>query len=136
MTDLALLDEVLERPGGLLSGCVLIGPVDLVQADVVSTQVPKARFDTLPQPRAARISEEPVSLHPEAALRGNEHVLPPNPRPKSVTEEAFGGPEAVALRSVEERDPELERPADRCRCLVRVEPTPIPAERPGPEGDP
>src|SRR5437763_6164937 len=82
------------------------------------------------------MSEKSVSLHPEAALRGDEHVLPPDPRPQSGPEQAFSLPEAVALRGVESGDPQLERPADRSLGFVRVEPTPFAAERPGPEGDP
>jgi len=127
--------HVLEGAGGLLGWRVLVGPVDLVQVDVVRTEVPQARFDARPQPPVARVSEEPASLHTKAALRGHEHLLPPRPLPQSLAEEALGRPEAVALRGVEEADPELDCPGDRGLGLVGVEATPLPAERPGPEGD-
>jgi len=135
VANLALPHQVLHRAGGFLGRSVLVGPVDLVQVDVVRIEVPQARFDALAQPAAARIPEKAATLHPEAALRGDEHVLPPSPGPQSFAEEAFGRPEAVALRGVEECDPELERSADRGLGLVRVEGTPLPAELPGPEGD-
>ena len=135
VADLALPHQILQRARGLLGGCVLVGPVDLVQVDVVRTEVPQARFDALPQPPAARISEEPASLQPKAALGGDEHVLPARPSPQRLAEEAFGRPEAVALRGVEESDSELDRPGDRGLGLVGVELTPLPTERPCPEGN-
>src|SRR5207244_2336492 len=126
VADLALPHQVLQRAGGLLGGSVLVGPVDLVQVDVVRTEVPQARFDALAQPAAARVSEKPAILRPQAALRGDDHVLPSRPGPQSLAEEALGRPEAVALRSVEEADPELKRSADRGLGLVGVERTPPP----------
>lgn len=114
---------------------MLVRPVDLVQVDVVRSEVPQAGVDALPKPPAARIAEEPVAIHPQAALGCDGYVFPSRPGPQSITEESFSDPEAVALCGVEERDPELERAADRGLRVVRVEPAPVPAERPRPEGD-
>ena len=65
---LALGDELLERGGRLLEWGVRVGPVDLVEIDVVGAELPEALLDSLPQPIGARVAPKISSVHPQAAL--------------------------------------------------------------------
>jgi hypothetical protein len=102
--DLALPHQVLEDPCRLLRRRPQVGPVDLVQIDVVGTQVTEARLRALSEPAGARVPEQRLALHAEPALGGDDHVVAARSLPQRVGQETLGHAEAVGLGRVEERD--------------------------------
>ena len=66
--DLALAHEFAEGATGFFEWSLGVGPVQLVEIDVVGAEVAQARLHALPQPGRARIPDEGVSLHAQPAL--------------------------------------------------------------------
>ena len=135
MTDLPFAHEIGEGAAGLVGGRVRVGPVHLVEIDVVGPQIPKARFDAFTQPARARISLQRVAFLAKAAFRRDDHAVPRHTRPKSIREKTFGRTEAIGLGGVEEGYAEVERATDGLARFVGVERAPVTAERPRSEGD-
>src|SRR5262249_60848890 len=56
-----------------------VGPVHLVQVDVVGAQRLRAGLDALPQPGRAGVADQPVAVHPQPALAdaaiGSAHLI-------------------------------------------------------------
>src|SRR5689334_3113138 len=73
MADLALVDELLERRGGLRERRVLIGPVDLVEVDVVHPQRLQALLAAAPQPGRARVAHEAALVVDPLPALGRDH---------------------------------------------------------------
>jgi hypothetical protein len=127
VADLALGDELLERPGGLLEGRAGIGPVELIQVHVVDAQRLQARLDPPAKPGRARVAHEPRVAHPQPALGGDHEVLPAVVElgPERRAQKPLRDTEAVGLRRVEEVDPERVGVTDGPDRLVVVEPAPV-----------
>ena len=82
MADLALPDEVRGSRRSRLRVCSRRDS-DLIQIDVIGTEVPKAGLDAFAQPPGPRVPEKPAPLHPQAAL-GGEDVSQPSSRLRYV----------------------------------------------------
>ena len=119
--------ELAQRLGRLGERGVGIGPVHLMQVHVVGPQEPQAFFDALAQPRPACVSHEARVGLPESPLgRDNDRCARLADRvAKRCAEESFRTAEAVALRRVEEVDPEIESAANRPRYLGVADRSPV-----------
>jgi hypothetical protein len=127
VAELALVDELLERSSGIGERDVRVGPVHLIEVDVVNAERLQALVDSTAKPSGARVANEPMLGHPQAAL-GSDHDLV-TAVVEIVTERSaekpLRGAEAIALSGVEEVDPELACVADRRDAVVLVDPSPI-----------
>ena len=109
----------------------------LVDVDVVDPERAQAVLDSGAQEGWARVANQAVVGHPQAAL-GRDHDLVAAlveivaQRP---AEQLLGGAEPIALGGVEEVHPELARLADRGDRLALVELSPLASELPGAKGD-
>ncbi len=115
---------------------LVVGAVGLVQVDVLDAQRAQAVVHAAAKPRRTGIADEPVFGHAQAALGRDHHVIAALVEilAERRAEKSLGGAEAVALRGVEQVDSELPRTA-YCRDPLRlVEPPPLAAELPRPEG--
>jgi len=137
VADLARLHQLLERAGGLLERCRAVGPVDLVEVDVVGAEMVEARVDSLAEPLGARVADDAVALRPQAALRGEHDLVAPGAQllAERLRHELLGSPEAVGLGGVEEADPEFESATDGRHVLPLVQRPPVAAELPRAEAD-
>ena len=107
MADLSLLDQFFQHLGRLLGRGVQIGPVDLVEVDVVGFEVVQAGLDSLAQPLPAGVADQAVAVHAQPALGSDDHVFAAGPFSQRVAQGLFGYAEPVALCRVEEVDPQL-----------------------------
>src|SRR5256885_12619945 len=79
-----------------------VGPVDLVEVDVVRAEPLQARVDAAADPVGARVTLDPAAGHgAEAALDGNHHLVP-GPSLQRLRQQALRSAEAVCLSSVKE----------------------------------
>lgn len=121
VADLALAQEVVERPQRFLDRRQRVGPVELVQVDPVGAQASQAILERGhdPSPRAT-LPFAPV-VHRHAELGSEHDVLAP------VTKHlAHAGLEAATLAvgvgRVEQRDAEIQRPVDHRPRGFKVDP--------------
>ena len=116
-------------------GDLRVGPVHLVDVDVVDFERSQAVLDSAAKPGATGIADEPLLGHPQATL-GRDHDLVAtvvkvvSQRP---AEESLRGAEAVTLSRVEKVDAELASTANRGDPLVLVELAPLAPQLPGAE---
>lgn len=137
VANLAFVDELVERRGGFGERNVRVGPVHLIEIDVVDSERAQAVVDALAKPLAARIAGETVVGHPQSALRRDHDRFAVRVElcAQSLREEALRGAESVALRSVEQVDAELARLADRVDRAPLAERSPFASEFPRAECD-
>ena len=108
VADLAFVHQLLERTRGLRERDLRVGPVHLVEVDVVDAERLEARVDVrCAKPGGAGVADEPVVGHPQAALGRDHHLVAAMVEviAKRPPEHSLGGAEAVALRGVEEVHP-------------------------------
>jgi hypothetical protein len=135
--DLSLLDELVECRGRLGEGDVGVGPVHLVDVDVIDPERTQAVLDAGAKKVGARVANQAVVGHPQAAL-GRDHDLVAalvQIVAQGPAEQLLGGAEPVAPGCVEEVDSQLAGLADRGDRLLLVELSPFAPELPGTEGD-
>src|SRR5690606_8022528 len=137
VADLALVDQFLQRRGRLLGRGLLVGPVHLVQVDVVDPEVTQALLDAAAQVLARGLAG-PVAARVDAALRGDDDAvaIALQVRSQRLAEQLLGGAESVRLRRVEEGHAELACLPDGADRRVLVERAPVATDLPGPEADP
>jgi len=137
VADLALSHHLVERAGGVLERRVGIGPVHLVEVDVVGAEVAQGRLDAPAQRLRARVALQAVVGQQEAALGGDHHLVAAGLQLglQRLAEDLLRLPEAVGLRGVEEVDPELDGPAHGALRVLDLGLAPVPADLPGAEAD-
>ena len=137
MTDQAGVHELLECTGGLGVGDLGVGPVHLVEVDVLDPQRLEARLDAAAKPTWARVAHQTLVAHPQAALGGDDDLSPAVLEivPEGLSQQPLGGAPAVALSGVEQVHAELAGIADRLDSPLLVEGSPVAAQLPGTEGD-
>jgi len=137
VADLAFGDELPQGARRLGDRNLRVGPVHLVQVDVVDAQRCQAGVHALAQPLRARVADQAGIGHAQGAL-GSEHELVPVPGeliPKRFAEQSLGRAETVGVRGVEEVDAQLAGAADRRDGRVLIKPAPVSAKLPSTEGD-
>src|SRR6266849_5630888 len=84
--------------------CLRVGPVQLIQIDVVRAERAQTRLQSLPEPERAGVANEIVTLFPEPAFSSQYHAVAVvlDLIQKRLAKDRFGGAEAVRLCSVEE----------------------------------
>src|SRR5215204_6398147 len=137
VADLALLHQLLERARGLREGHVRVRPVHLVEVDVVGAQEAQAALHALTQPPWARVPQQGVALHPQAAFGRQDHLVPIVLYLgfESFFQETLGDAKAVGLGGVEEVDAEVECPAYGGLEVLLMRDAPLTTGLPGPEAD-
>ena len=115
--DLALGDQPGERLRGLIKGRAGIGPVHLVQVDVVGAERPQAGVDALPDPAGACVTNQAAVSGPQSALGGDDDPLTGDTTQRGG-QELLGLPEAVGLGRVEEGDTLVDSPPDGSHRLT------------------
>ena len=127
----ALADELGHGAPGLLDGDPVVGPVHLVEVDVVGAEAAKRGLDR----RADLVRPDPRALVVGRHLREEQHlVAAPRDRPP---DELLGAALAVHLGGVDPGLARVERgPDGRDHVVVRCAPAPIgPARLPGAVAD-
>jgi hypothetical protein len=76
VADLARLHELGQVAGGLLDGDGAIGPVHLVEVDVVDTQRPQRILDTGLQRGATGVARHATIAAAQPTLRGDHDFVP------------------------------------------------------------
>src|SRR2546426_1266364 len=116
-------------------GNLRVGPVDLVDIDVVHAQRLEAGVDTASNPvRACVTLDAPAGGGPETALGGDHHLVS-GPILQRLGQQALGRAETISLRGVEKVDPPFRGAADgRDRGLLVCR-APVAAALPGAVGD-
>ena len=137
VADLAFVHELLKRRGGLGKGHLRVGPVHLVDVDVVDFERAQAVLDSAAKPGGTGIADETLVGHPQAALGRDHDLLAPVVEvvAQRPAEESLRGAEAVTLSGVEKVDSELASTANRGDPLVLVELPPLTPQLPGAEGN-
>ena len=108
VANLALRDEIVERPQRLLDGRARIGLVQLVEVDVVGAKSPQAVLDRLHDVAARRPALDVDVVHLPSEL-GREHDVAPA-RAEHFAELRFrAAAVAVRIRGVEKRHALVER---------------------------
>jgi len=118
---LALFDQVVQGLQRLDDRCLGIGPMELVQIDVVRLQPPQAGFggfDDVP-PRGATLVGRFAHGHGE--FRGDDHVVAATA--EAFADEFLGLAQAVHVGGVEQRNALLERAIEDSTRLVEVDPS-------------
>ena len=132
MADLALADQVIQRPQGLLQGRAGIPAVHLVQVDVVGLQPLEARLDPPHDVHPGGAAPVEVLAHRHADLGGQDDLLPH--AFQRVAQQGLALPARIDVRRVDEIDSPVEGQAHHLRggLLVQAAET-IPAELHRPE---
>jgi hypothetical protein len=136
--DLALADELVERLRGCADRRGRVGPVDLVDVNVVGAEGSEAGFEVAAQSCRAAVADGLAAVLAKAALCGDHDRLAGRSdlRSQRLPQELLRGAEPVGVGGVEQRDSEVERLARRCDCRTAVDAAPVAARRPVAEGDP
>lgn len=133
MADLARVDQFLEGAGGLRERDLQVGPVHLVDVDVLDVQRLQAFVDPTAKPVRTGVAHQAVGGHPQAALGRDHNLVSPAVEvvAKRPPEQLFRDAEAVALSGVEQVDAQVARVADRLRSppLRRTDPIRLRAPR-------
>jgi len=77
VANLAFRYELPHGLGRFLERRARIGPVELVEINVVYSQVSQALFDALAQPSDACVGQQLAAFHPQPALGGQDHLVSP-----------------------------------------------------------
>src|SRR6266849_3346598 len=136
-TDAPVPVQRVERFRGLLEGHQGVGPVDLVDVDVLGAKTPERLADLLHDSSAARVPDHVGAAAPlEANLGGQDDAIAAPPALNGPADDLLGATLAISGRRVDERDPAVERRADGLDRALLVGTTPHPAaDRPGAEPD-
>jgi len=134
--ELALVDELLQRGGGLLGRGLGVRPVHLVEVDVVDAQ--RAQAASTPLRSQSRRASRGGRCRVDAALVADDQrvTVAVQLAAQCLAEHLLGPAEAVRLGGVEDVHPELARVPDGPDRRVLVERAPVAAELPGAEGHP
>src|SRR5439155_6489369 len=134
--DAALPVERVQRLRRLLDRHERIGPVDLIEIDVVGAEALQGVADLLPDARARRVPRHPTVPPLEPHLGGQYDAVSPSPTRHRLADDLLGAALAVGGRRVDQRDAALERRTDGADRALLVGPAPHPAaHRPGAEPD-
>ena len=112
VADLALVHEVAQRAERLVDVGVLVGPVDLVEVDVVGAQPPQAVLALLEDPAAGPAVHVRVLAHrPHELGREHDAVAPVRDR---LADDLLGLAGGVDVGGVDEVDAGFERAVRSC----------------------
>lgn len=76
MADLALVYEMLKGARGLGERDLRVGPMHLVDVDVIDAEGLQALIDSTAKPIGAGVAHEPLLSHPQTALGRDHHLVP------------------------------------------------------------
>jgi len=123
--DLALVDQVRQRPQGVVDVAGGVGAVDLVQVDPVGAQAPKARLHLPHDPPPGVPRHVGVGAHGAVDLGGEDDVVAP-PAGQRLGHDLLGLPARVDVGGVDEVDPGVEGGVDDADAVVVVGVAPRP----------
>src|ERR1700722_17446617 len=137
VADLALGDQFAQRARRLGGRHGRVGPMHLVQVDVVHAQHGQAGVDSSAQPfRTCVANKDGISLAQPTFGCDHDFVAVADALDaERLAEDMLRRPETVGLRRVEEVGTQIAGTTDRGDGGVLVEMTPVPTELPGAEGD-
>ncbi len=118
VADEAALDEGAEGLDGLLDRCGRVGPVQLVEVDVVGAEAAEALLARRGDPRRRQALALDRRLHREADL-GGQHDLVATAR-DGPADQLLGHPVAVGVGGVDQVDAPVEGGVDDGHALVGV----------------
>ena len=110
--DLAFLKEVRKGAGGLFDRNEGIGPVQLIEIDVICLQPPQRGLDFLSDARRRGVAADSVAVPLEAAFRRDEDAPAAPVGSECPPDDLLGKAEAVGRRSVDQ--------IGRASCRERV----------------
>src|SRR5882757_3676779 len=126
----------MHRFRGFLDRHQRVGPVNLVDVDVIGSQPAQRILDLVQDARAAGIAEHASMLPFKAGLGGNEDAGAPAPFGDRLSDNFLGAAEAVDRRRIDDIDAVLQCRPDGRNGLGFVGSTPHPsANGPGAERD-
>ena len=136
VTDLSRGHQFIQRACRHLEGGVGIGPVDLVEVDVVAAEGLEAFLDSLPNPFRARVTVGATGVigWPKAAFGGDDELIA-RPPLQGAGQQSLRGAKAIALSRVEKVDALIGRVPDGGDSRVFVGRAPFTAELPGSKCD-
>src|SRR6266516_4372320 len=132
--NLPLPKERVHDFGGLVDRYQRIGPVNLIDVDVIGLQSPQRVLYFTQDPRSTRFPKNFVAGPLEADLRGHDDVRPD--ALQGFADDLFRPAEPIDGRGIDHIDPVIERLADRGDRLLLVSAAPHPsADSPGAHRD-
>src|ERR1700688_2879035 len=73
--DLSLTDERVQCRRRLVDRGCGVGPVNLIEIDVVRAECFEARLDAGSKPSWTRVADQAIALHAQTALRGDDDLV-------------------------------------------------------------
>jgi hypothetical protein len=134
--DLPLVEECLHRFGGLFDRHQRVGPMDLIDIDIIGAQ-PAQRVGRLAQdPVTAGVPEDFPVFPLEPGFGGNDDVWAQAAFGNCLADDLFGAAKSIGRRRVDKVDPAFDGGVDRLDRLFLLRPAPHPAaDRPGSKAD-
>src|SRR5260221_13167737 len=131
-TNLPLVVQGVHRLGGLFDRNQWVGPVNLIDIDVIGSQPAQGVLDFLHDARPTAIARNFIAVPLKSCLRGNNHVRAQLAVSDGLADDLFGSSKSVAWSRIDDVDAMLDRATDRCDGFRFVGSTPHPpANGPG-----